>query len=73
MTKKESRSYLGDKKKDIYEEDLALQETVERLYLGCAATKSNWKTIECVRSGAIRPKEEIAKDVLDVLAINKIL
>jgi dTMP kinase len=71
--KKGSRAYLGDKKKDIYEESTVLQETVEKLYLQLAVTRSNWKTIECVKEGMIRTPEEISQDVLDVLAVNKIL
>jgi thymidylate kinase len=73
VTKKESRAYLGDRKKDIYEESTPLQEMVEKLYLQLAVTRSNWKTIECVKAGAIRTPEEILKDVLDVLTVNRIL
>jgi dTMP kinase len=73
ITKKESRAYLGDKKKDIYEESIVLQESVEKMYLQLAVNRSNWKTIECVREGAIRTPDEILRDVLDVLTVNKIL
>jgi dTMP kinase len=73
VTKKEARAYLGDKKKDIYEEDAALQKTVERLYLDLATTRSNWKTIDCVANGAIRTPGDIQKDILEVFHANTIL
>jgi dTMP kinase len=73
VTKKGARAYLGDKKKDIYEESTVLQEAVEKLYLQLAVNRSNWKTIECMKNSAIRTPEEILQDVLDVLSVNKIL
>lgn len=73
VDKKGKRAYLGDKKKDIYEESIAIQEAVERLYLALAETRSNWKTIECVAGGVIRPVGEIQKDILDVLTVNEVL
>ena len=72
IKKKEVRAYLGDKK-DIYEENIAIQEGVERLYMELATHKHNWKTIECVAGETLRTREEIQKDVLDVLSANAIL
>lgn len=73
VNQKSQRSYLGDKKKDIYEESTAIQESVERLYLELATHKSNWKTIECVKDKKLRTREEIQKDILDVFTANTIL
>ncbi len=73
VAKKEKRAYLGDKKKDIYEENIGIQESVERLYLALASTRSNWRTIECVENGLIRPPSAIQKDILDVLQANEVL
>jgi dTMP kinase len=72
IKKKEARAYLGDKK-DIYEENISIQETVERLYIELATHKRNWKTIECMDAETLRSREEIHKDVLDVLTQNAIL
>ena len=72
IKKKETRAYLGGKK-DIYEQSVAIQEAVERLYMELATHKSNWKTIECVATGVLRTREEIQKDVLDVLTTNRVL
>lgn len=72
VKKKEARAYLGDKK-DIYEEDTTIQETVDSLYLELASHKSNWKTIECVSGTELRSREEIQKDILDVLSKNAVL
>jgi dTMP kinase len=72
LKKKEARAYLGDKK-DIYEESVAIQEAVERLYMELATHRSNWKTIECVAAGQLRSREGIQKDVLDVLTTNGVL
>lgn len=73
VDKKEARAYLGAKKKDIYEESTAIQETVEKLYLELATHRSGWKTIECVQESTLRTREEIHKDILDVLAANGVL
>ncbi len=73
VNQKSQRPYLGDKKKDIYEESTAIQEAVERLYLELASHRSNWKTIECVTGTILRTREEIQKDILDVFTANRIL
>ncbi len=73
IEKKAAREYLGGKKKDIYEADSLVQETVEQLYLDLAVNRNSWKTIECVREGVMRKPEEIHNDVLDVLRVNKVL
>lgn len=73
VDKKEARSYLAGKKKDVYEESIEIQESVEKLYLELATHKSQWKTIECVDDSVLRNPEEIHKDILDVLSVNKIL
>jgi dTMP kinase len=70
---KDARSYLGDKKKDIYEENTAMQETVEALYLELATHRSGWKTIECMEGEILRSKEAIHKDILDVLTTAAVL
>lgn len=70
---KSSRTYLGGKKKDIYEESAALQQAAERLYLDLATVRSGWKTIECMEGNTLRAKEAIHKDILDVLTSNGIL
>lgn len=73
VEQKEARAYLGDKKKDIYEADAAIQETVERLYLELATHRSGWKTIECMQGETLRTPDAIHKDILDVLTANAIL
>ncbi len=73
IEKKGVRAYLGDMKKDIYEADGAVQASVEALYLDLAVNRNSWKTIECVRDGLMRSPDEIHNDVLDVLAVNKVL
>jgi dTMP kinase len=70
---KDARTYLGDKKKDIYELDSQMQETVERLYLELATHRSGWKTIECMDGETLRSRESIHKDILDVLTANAVL
>lgn len=70
IEKKATRTYLGDKRKDIYEEDTRVQENVEHLYLDLAVNRNSWKTIECVRDTVMRTPQEIHNDVLDVLQVN---
>jgi dTMP kinase len=73
VEKKQLRSYLGDKKRDIYEENGAIQLTVERLYGELAANNTKWKIIECVQDSLLRTPDQIQKDILDVLTQNKVL
>lgn len=73
LEKKTQRSYLGDKKKDIYEEDQSIQLTVEKLYRELATHQPQWKTIACANESALRTPSEIQKDILDVLTRNGVL
>jgi dTMP kinase len=73
LEKKEQRAYLGDKKKDIYEEDLTIQRTVESLYQDLATHQPQWKTIACADESALRSPEAIQKDIVDVLTRNGVL
>lgn len=68
VNKKDTRAYLGNKAKDIYEEDSIMQKTVEALYRDLAGRSSGWKTINCIRGDTIKTTEEIHKDIVDVLA-----
>jgi len=73
VDKKGARAYLGDKKKDIYEEDNAIQVTVEKLYQQLATNQPQWKTINCADELKLRTPEEIQKDILDVLTQNGVV
>lgn len=74
VEQKGPRDYLGGKKKDMYEENDAIQVTVHRLYQEIASTQSNWSTVSCTNSsGELRKKEEIQKDILDDLVKNAVL
>lgn len=73
IEQKTPRAYLDGKKKDMYEENDAIQVTVHRLYNEIAAAHSQWKVIDSAENGVLRPKEAIRKDILDVLTANKIL
>lgn len=74
VEQKGPREYLGGKKKDMYEENDAIQVAVHRLYQEIAASQSNWSTISCTDStGVLRKKDEIQKDILDDLVKNAVL
>ncbi len=73
VDKKGARAYLGDKKKDIYEEDNGIQRTVEKLYQELATHQPQWKTIACANESALRTPAQIQKDILDVLTKNGVL
>jgi len=70
---KKDRPYLAGKKKDMYEEDMEVQTVVDSLYQHIASTQSHWKTINCVMGETLRTPDQIQKDILDVLTINKVL
>lgn len=54
--------------KDIYEKNEQLLVTVETLYRELIAQRQNWRVIECAKDNQIRTREDIHKEVLDVLA-----
>ena len=69
----EERETLTSKKKDMYEKDLRMLQTVEELYGTLGSRLLNWKVIECTKAETMRSREEIHKEVLDVLTQNGIL
>ncbi len=73
VTQKVSRKYLGEKKKDIYEESGSIQSAVNTLYQTLAQKNQNWKTIECVAGGVLKNPTEIHNDILDELVRNGVL
>jgi dTMP kinase len=73
IEQKDPRAYLDGKKKDIYEEDDAIQVGVNRLYHELAESNSAWHTIACSQESQLRSKEAIQKDILDVLMRSEIL
>jgi dTMP kinase len=66
--KKDQRKYI-DGKLDIAEKDMHHREASEAMYLKLAGERKNWVTIDCVKDGAILPKEEIHQKIL--LALKK--
>jgi dTMP kinase len=63
---KESRAYLGDKKRDINEESEPIQQNAEALY-NALSKQSHWRTIECMQGDVLRKPDEIHKDIVDEL------
>ncbi|EKD91262.1 MAG: Thymidylate kinase [uncultured bacterium] len=73
VLKKEKRSHLGDKKRDIMEEDLNFQKKVAQIYLEFAIKASNWALIECTSNGKMRSKQEIHEEILKILESRRII
>mgnify|MGYP001592159979 CR=1 FL=1 len=61
---------VKNKKGDILERDLIHQKNTESIYLELAKSP-NWVTINCMKNGKMRPKEDIHEDILKKL--NKFL
>ena len=57
VDKKEKRDYIGDKKRDIHENDARHLDDAESAFLYCAK-KYNWSTIYCAPNGVILSREE---------------
>ncbi len=59
--------YQGDEsKKDIHEKDLAYLDRSRKAAEYCAQ-KLGWKTVSCVRDGAMRTIEDISREVLTAI------
>lgn len=72
VDQKSSRAYLGDKKKDIYEESPEIQKNAETLY-DALAKQTHWRTIACMAGETLRSPLEIHKDIVDELSSFKLL
>ncbi|MCL2378137.1 MAG: hypothetical protein FWC77_03325 [Defluviitaleaceae bacterium] len=65
---KGERCYL-DGKKDVYENNMTMQESVRNLYLQMTSTMDNIITINCVRNDKLLPPMEILNKILYELKI----
>jgi len=70
--KKEARKYANGKL-DIAEKDMHHRKRSEELYLRLARERKNWITIDCVKDGKIRSKEEIHDEIVRALRKKKII
>lgn len=67
VAKKGFRGYVGDEA-DVYEKDVAFLENVRNCYLTCAKLYPGSVVLNCANeSEEMRPIDEIATDVLDIL------
>ncbi len=61
------RRYHGDlQKRDIHESNTAFQEAC-RESAGYAADRLNWRTVDCIRNGELRPASEIGDEILKLV------
>lgn len=70
---KANRQYLGNKKRDILEEELEYQIKVLDVYLQLAKQNPNWIVLECTVNGQMKTKEEIHREILETLKAKGIL
>lgn len=71
--KKAQRAYLGDKARDIHEDNLGYQSTVAKVYLHLAQTRSHWRVVECMDGDKMKPQDEITTQLIATLAKEGIL
>jgi thymidylate kinase len=62
VSKKPTRNYT-DRTADIQEADAPYLERVRQLYLELARRESNWSVVECESAGGLRPVDEIAQHI----------
>lgn len=70
--KKEARKYTNGEL-DIAEKDMHHRQESEAMYLKLAKERKNWIQIDCVKDGAILPKETIHAKVVEELKKRKII
>lgn len=61
-----SSKYMGKREKDILEKDLKHQKNAARIYLELAKNK-NWVTINCVKNGKMRSRDNIHKEIVKIV------
>lgn len=67
VDQKGKRQYLGDKKRDIHEENLKYQDTTNKMFLKLSELEKNWKIVDCTKNGEMRIKEEIHQEIMEIL------
>jgi len=61
VDRKGARSYTGNRKRDIHEQDLAHLEKAEATYLEIASMEPNWATVACTDKGKLLSPENISE------------
>ncbi|OGH12583.1 MAG: hypothetical protein A2857_04460 [Candidatus Levybacteria bacterium RIFCSPHIGHO2_01_FULL_36_15] len=70
---RKGRQYLGSKGKDIHEKDKDHLKKTEKIYQYLSKKFPHWVVVGCVKNGLLRSREDIHKDILNVLKSKKIL
>jgi dTMP kinase len=73
VDKKGNRGYLGNKKRDIHEDDLRYQSEVAALYLELAKREHHWHVVNCLDGSAMRSREDIHEEIMRILVEKRIL
>lgn len=73
IEQKEARAYLNGQKADIQEKDETYRKQTEDMYDLMARTNQRWVTIECMKHGTMVSREEISKQIVEILQKNNIL
>lgn len=66
IEKKEQRTYLGDEKKDIHEEDINHLRYAQQTFLEIAKGKNDWIMIDCTKDGQLLSEQVIADRIWNV-------
>lgn len=56
-----------DHKVDIHEKDIEHESQASKIYLELSQAEENWVILDCMENGQMKPKEEIHKELLQVL------
>lgn len=67
VDKKAQRGYLGNKKRDIHEDDINYQRKVAEVYLHLGKTHPHWQVIDCMEGQDMKPPEVITQLLVDAL------
>ena len=66
--KAKRKAYLGDKKRDIHEEDINHQTAALGSYLNLARKfPEEFRVIECIKNGNLRTREEIHQEIWQIV------
>jgi dTMP kinase len=65
VDKKVQREYLGQKKRDIHEDDLDHLKNTEKAYIYLTKKESGWITIDCIENSKLLSIEKIHKKIVE--------
>ncbi|TSC88270.1 MAG: thymidylate kinase [Microgenomates group bacterium Gr01-1014_7] len=61
------KNVLSKQKPDLHEDSLAHLEQANKIYLQLSGAEPNWQVVNCMQNGQMRSKEDIHREIMNIL------